>query len=71
MSAPRMEPVRDETGRLRPDLDMRDVPVSVMAVYSGCSVCTINLRAKRGEIPYIKHGAIKYYQPARLFGGAK
>lgn len=64
-----MQPVVID-GRLRPDLDMRDVPVSVMAVYCGVHPDTVNDRAKRGEIPYVKHGSVKYYQPWRLWAPA-
>jgi hypothetical protein len=41
-------PIRDAQGMLRPDLDFRDVPLSTMAQYLGCSPDTLYRRVLKG-----------------------
>ncbi len=61
-----MQPITVD-GRLRPDLDMRDVPCSVMAAYLGVTPQTVIKWAKGGEVPYVKHGSLRYFQPWRIW----
>ncbi len=61
---PRMQPI-EKDGVLRPDLDFRDVPAGVMALYLGIERSTLYRRTLRGfyRRGVRRAGAAHLYQP--------
>lgn len=69
----KMKPITDEAGRLRPDLDARHVPVSVMAKYFDIAPSTVWKRCAAGIYPRAGLkliGGMQYYIPRVVMGFA-
>lgn len=62
--------IRDETGRPRPDLDYRDVTVSVMAMYLDINPSTLWRRVISGyyQRGIKQNGRYTMYQPRQVVG---
>lgn len=66
MGALLMQPLRDKDGFLRPDMDHREVPCSVMAEYLGIHPTTLRDRLLAGHYPAAgirRRGRITYWKP--------
>ncbi len=62
----KMAPITDKDGHLRPDMDFRDVPVGVMALYLGIDPSTVWKRRMAGHFPKSGiriMGKVTYYRP--------
>lgn len=69
----KMQVIRDENGHLRPDMDYRDVPLSVMAAYLAVNKATVWRRLLAGHYPEAgirRMGSITYYRPRVICGAA-
>ena len=66
-----MRVFKDANGRPAPELDWRDVPLSVMAEYLGIERSTLWRRTKAGMPGTRKIGDRTYYKPAVFCGAAE
>jgi hypothetical protein len=66
MTEPRNKPIKDANGVMHPELDHRDVPLSVMAAYMGVHPNTVYVQIQDGSFPAeakVMHGSRTYYRP--------
>lgn len=72
MGAARMQPIRDADGHLRPDLDHRWVPASVLALYEEVTRQCVYKRTCQGAYQGCikRHGNVAYYLPRKIVGAA-
>ncbi len=71
-STRQMKAYVDENSNPRPDLDYREVPISVMAVYCGMTAAALHRRLENGTIGQNKgiltRGKTRYFKPRDFLG---